>query len=190
MKKVLIFAVASTVLLCLPSAPRAEMRERSMEVGAYLTGADFDNESNVDNEVGLGGRFAIVFVPHHELEFSLDFIRTQPDYPSYLNVDLSTFKMGYVFNIIPNAAVSPFLMAGAGFQNLQVSEDDYYGSYVLTDETNPLAYAGAGVRFFLGPVLNIRVEGQVVAVYPDGDSVDQLTDHVFNLGVGWVFGGH
>jgi len=166
------------------------MRERSLEVGGYATAAWFDDDSNVDDDVGLGGRLGIVFLPHHELEFSVDFINTDDNMGLGLDVDLSTFKMGYVFNLLPKAGISPLLMVGAGWQRVQVVDDYAYSYYELVDETDPLAYAGAGVRFFLGPVLNIRVDAQAVAVYPDGDSQDRLVDKVINVGVGWVLGGH
>ncbi|HET9481898.1 MAG TPA: hypothetical protein VFP98_09095, partial [Candidatus Polarisedimenticolia bacterium] len=101
---------------------------------------------------------------------------------------LYTFKAGYLYNFAPRAAVSPLLLVGAGVQNVKVSEETFFGSVELVDETDPLAYAGLGIRFFVTPVFNIRVEGQAVAVFPDGDPDDTLVDGVLNVGVGWVLG--
>ncbi len=165
------------------------MRDRSLEIGPYLFGANFDDESNIENSGGLGLRFGWAFEDAHELEFSLDFLSTEDDIDGFLDVDLSTFKAGYVFNIAPQAQIVPLITAGLGFQNIRISEDTSFGTLEFEDETDPLIFAGGGIRFFLGPVFNLRLDGQVVAVYPDGESDDTLVDGVFSVGASWVLGG-
>ncbi len=167
----------------------AEMRSHSVEIGPYLSFAGFDDESNIENDGGLGGRLGIVFERQHELELSADWIDTEDDFGGGLDVELATYKVGYIFNIVPGAPVVPFLTSGVGIQSLEVSEQTALGDVDLDQETDPLAYLGFGARFFLGPVFNLRAEGQAVAVFPDSDADDLLLDGILNVGVGWVLGG-
>jgi len=191
MRAIALGTAAILAALLLPASPaQAAMRDNSIELGAYLTHANFDNESNIEDDEGLGARLGIVFEREHELEFTADFIPTHDEFGLGLDVDLTTFKVGYIYNFAAGGPVSPLLTVGGGMQRLQVSEETVFGSEEITDETDPLAYAGLGVRFFLGPVLNIRVEGQAVAVFPDGDTDDTLVDGLFSAGVGFLLGGH
>ena len=184
-------AIASVVLVFAPPPPAvAGMRDRSVEVGPYFTYGNFDNESNIENDGGLGGRLGILFNKQHELEFSIDQIDTEDNFGGQLDVQLTSFKLGYIYNFAPSKAVVPFLTSGLGWQNLQISQDTFDGSFELDDQDDPLAYVGFGVRFFVGPVFNIRGEAQAVGVFPDGDLDDALIDGVFNVGIGWVIGGH
>jgi hypothetical protein len=159
-----------------------------IEAGGYIFRGNFDNESNIENDEGLGGRFGILFTPEHELELSLDYVATHDDFGAGLDVDLTTFKIGYVYNFAPGGAVSPLFTVGGGWQNVQVSEPDLFGSSVLTDDTDPMAFAGFGVRFFIGSVFNIRVDGLAHAVFPNGDVDDTLVDGILSAGVGWMIG--
>lgn len=185
----LLLTAAAVVAAGAFSGAEAAMRERSVEVGGYVFHASFDDESNIDDDVGFGGRIGFVFVPHHELELSLDRVETDDDLGLGLNVDLTSFKVGYVFNFAPFSHVSPLLTVGGGFQRLERSEETIFGSIELEDESDPLAFAGVGIRFFPGNVFNIRLDAQVTAVYPDGDGSDTFYDKIFAAGVGWVLGG-
>ncbi len=191
MRKSLISATITSVVLVFATSlpPEAGMRSRSVELGPYVSYGNFDDESNIENDGGLGARLGIVFHKEHELEFSIDQIDTEDDFGGLLNVELTTFKVGYIYNFSPGSAVVPFLTSGIGWQNIQISEDTSAGAIELDDQDDPLAYAGFGLRFFVGPVFNIRGEAQAVGVFPDGDLDKALIDGVFNFGVGWVIGG-
>ena len=179
--------LAFFTLMAAPTASMAVMKDGGFEVGGYLTAVNFDEESNIEDEIGLGFRFGIVFVRQHEMEFSADFIGTEDDFGGFFDVDLATFKAGYVFNIVPDGAIVPLLTVGGGFQNIEISEDHGFDEFIVEEETDPLFYAGAGVRFFIGAVFNIRVDGQAVVVFPDEGDPDELLDGVLNVGVGWAF---
>lgn len=181
-------ATAAGLALVSPGA-QAGMREGAVEIGGYLVFAGFDDESNIEDDEGLGGRLGVLFADQHGMEFSFDFISTEGDPDPGLDVDLATFKAGYVLNFAPRAAVSPLFTAGGGFQNVQVTELTVLGEEEVLDATDPLAYAGFGVRFFIGQVFNLRLDGQIQAVFPDGDPDDTLVDGLFLLGFGWVVGG-
>lgn len=180
--------VAAAAIIFSPAA-EAGMRERSIEVGPFITFGSFDDDSNIEDDAGIGGRLGIVFEREHELEFSIDYIPTEDDLGLGLDVDLTTFKIGYVYNFAPGPVVSPLLTVGGGFQRLEILEQDFFGSFTVTDETDPLIYGGLGIRFFAGPDFNIRVDGHIQAVFPDGDADEKLVDGIVNVGVGWVLGG-
>lgn len=179
--------VAAMTALASTSA-QAGMRDGAVELGGYIVFAGFDDESNIEDDEGLGGRVGILFADEHELEFSFDFISTEGDDPG-VEVDLATFKVGYVLNFAPRATVSPLFTAGGGFQNVEAVESTVLGDVEILDETDPLGYAGFGVRFFIGQVFNLRLDGQIQTVFPDGDLDDTLVDGLFQLGFGWVVGG-
>jgi hypothetical protein len=182
MKRILVTAAALSLAALLGgTSTHADMRDGAVEFGAYVFRANFDNESNIEDDEGFGARLGIVFTEQHELEFSFDHIATQDEFFG-LDVDLDTLKAGYIYNFIPDGVVSPFITVGGGFQQVSI---DAFGE----DETDPLAFGGGGVRFFIGDVLNIRVDGLVQAVLPDADPDDALWDGLLQAGVGWVIGG-
>ena len=49
-----------------------------------------------------------------------------------------------------------------------------------------MLYGGAGIRFFIGNVFNIRMDGLFQQVYAEDDT---LLDTLLEIGLGWVFGG-
>lgn len=175
------------------------MRERAFEFGVYATGAWFDNDSNVDDAAGLGLRAGYFFLKDHALEFSLDGIGTETSFDEDLEADFTSFKVGYLYSFLPRARVTPHLMVGAGIQHLDVYEDfcdddDWWWddddcTVTFVDETDPLAYAGAGLRIFVGRSTSLRIDGQAVAVFPDDGDEDMLLDGVLNAGVSWVLSG-
>ena len=177
--------IASSVLVATPAEASRRRSGPGFEAGGYVFRANFDDESNIQNDEGLGARFGILFRPEHELEFSLDKVVTNDNFGGGLDVDLTTFKTGYVYNFGRGRSVSPFLTVGAGWQKIEI-DDPLFGNVV--DETDPLAYGGVGVRFFIGDLFNIRVDGQLQAIVPDSDLDEALVDGILSAGVGWMFG--
>ncbi|HKY30910.1 MAG TPA: outer membrane beta-barrel protein [Candidatus Polarisedimenticolia bacterium] len=189
MKRPLVAAAAILSAALLGFDPlRAEMRKGAIELGAYVFRANFDSDSNIENDEGFGARLGILFTEQHELEFSYDHLSTEDEFFGG-DVDLDTFKAGYVYNFLPDSAVSPFITVGGGLQRLEFVVEDLLGFEDEVDETDPLAFGGGGVRFFIGNVFNIRADAQIVAVFPDDDPDDTLIDGLLQAGVGWIIGG-
>ncbi|HEY3174562.1 MAG TPA: outer membrane beta-barrel protein [Candidatus Polarisedimenticolia bacterium] len=189
---------AVLALLMAPSLhPLAALRDRAAEVGPYVTGAFFDGDSNIENTAGLGVRVGYFFLKDHAMEFSLDHVLTNDEFDDDLDVNLTSFKVGYLYSFLPGAVVTPHLMIGAGAQRLAVSrtscrdiwwwEDCDTVTYVR--EIDPLAYAGVGFRVFMGRSFSLRLDGQAVAVFPDEGDENALVDGILNLGVSWIVGG-
>ena len=178
------------------SSSSAALRDRSWEFGTYLSGAFLDNDSNVEDNVGVGLRAGYFFLKDHALELSIDDVLTEVQDDSDLEVNLLTVKVGYLYTFLPLARVTPHLTLGAGVQNLTVYEDfcdndgwwdDCRVTYI--DETDPVAYAGIGMRVFFGRSMHLRADYQGVAVFPDDGDEEVLVDQIFTVGVGWIFGG-
>src|SRR3989442_84508 len=129
-RKTLFLALALISSVILVASP-AEARSRGgsgIEAGGYLFRANFDNESNIENDEGLGARLGILFTPEHELEFSLDRVSTNDDFGAGLDVDLTTFKAGYVYNFGHSRTVLPLLTVGGGWQKIQISDPTLFNS--------------------------------------------------------------
>jgi len=190
-RKTLGFAVTLLVVsVVAPSAAQAAGRSGpGFEFGGYIFRANFDNESNIENDEGLGARFGWMLTPEHEIEFSIDRVSTEDEFGLGLDVDLTTFKAGYLYNFIPGGVVSPFFTVGGGAQKISISEPALFGGNVTTEETDPMGFAAFGVRFYIGDVFHFRVDGGAQAILPDGDLDNTLVDGVFSGGVGWTIGG-
>ena len=191
MRKTLSLAITMIVasLLAPSAAQAAGRRGPGFEAGGYVFGANFDNESNIENDAGLGARFGWMLTPEHEIEFSIDYLSTEDSFGLGLDVDLTTFKAGYLYNFIPGNAVSPFFTVGMGSQWIQISEPSCCGSNIVTDESDPMGFAGFGVRFYVGDSFHFRVDAGAQAIFPDSDLDNALFDGVYSAGVGWTFGG-
>lgn len=184
------------------SPASAALRDQSWEFGAYLSGAFLDNDSNVDNNFGVGVRVGYFFLKDHAIEMSIDDTFSEVSNDSDLNANLFTVKVGYLYTFMPLHRVTPYIFLGGGVQNLTVYEDfcddddwwdendwwdDCYDE--LIDETDPVAYGGIGLRIFIGDSWSIRTDYQGVYVWPDDGDEDLLVDQIVSVGVSWTFGG-
>ncbi|MGH9867774.1 MAG: outer membrane beta-barrel protein [Candidatus Polarisedimenticolia bacterium] len=179
MKRILIWIAALTMVAAAAGSPaRAEMRKGAFEAGGFLYWAHFDNDSNVDDTTGGGLRFGILFAEEHQLEFTWEHSSTEDEFFDE-DVDIDTFRAGYVYNVLPNKPFSPFLTVGGGWQHVQI---DAFGD----EATDGLIFGGGGLRIFIGRSFNIRFDGMVELIFPPSDT---LFDTLLLGGVGWVTGG-
>jgi opacity protein-like surface antigen len=160
----------------------AARRRRAFEIYTSLNHTEFDDDTFIDDEVGVGIRFGYLFTPQHELEFLINGVSTEDvDFPAY-GIDVSNFQAAYLFNFRKHGVV-PYVTAGLGFVH---TDDDL----IANDETNLVLGLGAGVRFFLGRVLHARFEyrhNQFEGdgpVYADGESI---AFRELSFGIGWRF---
>jgi len=179
MKRFLIWTAALTIVVAAAgSSARAEMRPGAVEFGGFLYWVHFDDDSNVDDTQGGGLRFGILFHEQHALEFTWEHSETEDDFFGD-DVDLDTFRAGYVFNMLPDNPISPFLTVGGGFQQVEI---EAFGD----DATDEVLFGGGGVRIFVGRSFNFRLDAVVELIYPEDDS---LWDTLLMGGLGWVIGG-
>src|SRR5262245_52688145 len=165
-----ICATIVTVLLLQVFGARpasAVIRDRSWSFDGFFTGAILDNDSNTDDAFGAGFHAGYFFVENHGIEFTMDGVFSEVKNNENLNVNLLTFKLGYLYTFAPKANFTPHLTIGTGIQNLTVYEDfcdcDCHDDWwwggcgdTIIDETDPMAYAGIGMRAFIGPSFHLR----------------------------------
>ncbi len=164
------------------AAARRRTPPRAFEIYTSLDYTEFDDDTFIDDEVGVGIRFGYLFTPQHELEFLINGVSTEDvDFPTF-GVDVTNFQAAYLFNFRKRGVV-PYVTAGLGFVH---TDDDL----IANDETNLVLGLGAGVRFFMGRVLHARFEYRYNQfegdgpVYADGESI---AFRELSFGIGWRF---
>ncbi|HET6278932.1 MAG TPA: porin family protein [Candidatus Polarisedimenticolia bacterium] len=161
--------------------PKPQPFQEGFGFSTMFVYSSFEDRVEISNDVGFSGRFGYYFTPHHEAEALFNWVGTEDAVFPYIYIDTFHFQFAYVYNFRP-AGVVPYLTAGIGF--LDVSDD------ALGSETDLTLGAGGGIRFFVTPVFNFRLEyrfnrfegdGQVFAGGEDFDFDE------FSFGVGWRF---
>src|SRR5262249_32592535 len=76
--------VLSILLACLPLATKSEAAtaahggfRQGYELYPYLTWVNFDDKSDIDDDIGFGFRFGWLFTPNHELDFMWNWVSAQ-----------------------------------------------------------------------------------------------------------------
>ena len=142
---------------------------------------DFENRVEISDYVGFSGRFGYYFTPNHELESLFNWGSTEDAIYPAVRIDTFHFQFAYVYNFRP-AGVVPYLTAGVGFLDIR---DQSLGS-----ETDLTLGAGAGIRFFVNPMFNFRLEYRFNRFEGDGRVFVRGEDFNFNefsFGIGWRF---
>jgi hypothetical protein len=173
-------------LLIVPAAWAAPRRyaggfREGYELNPYLTFTDFDDKSEIDDEVGIGFRFGYLYNPNQEIEFLFNDVSTDDQFIPGETVDVTHLQVAYVFNFTSHDVV-PYLTAGLGFVHTDDSD--------LGSETDPILGLGGGVRFFLGRVVYARFELRHNRFEGDGVVFANNENFGFNefaFGVGWRF---
>jgi outer membrane protein with beta-barrel domain len=177
--------LTATLALATPAAaqPRHARQGpiRGYEFSPYLVFVDFEEELDLDDEIGAGFRFGYLYNPYNEIEFLVEGVSTNDTIDPFIDVDVTTFQFAYVHNFTRKDVV-PYFTAGLGFIH---TEDA-----VLGDETDPALALGLGIRFFLGRSLFARFEGRGhffegdLPVFAEGNDV---VIREFAFGIGWRF---
>lgn len=168
--------------------PKPKPFEEGFGFSTMFVLTSFESKTAIDSYVGFSGRFGYYFTPHHELESMFNwgstdgavFINGMPT--SYLaGINTFHFQIAYVYNFRPTGVV-PYLTAGVGFLDIR---DTSTGS-----ETDLTLGAGAGVRFFVNPVFNFRLEYRINRFEGDGRVFvlgEDFDFSEFSFGIGWRF---
>jgi len=165
-------------------------RPHSWEFGPYLVFTDFDPQTEIDNDEGLGFRFGYNFTPLHEFEAEFSALNTHDTVTGAIDVHQGEGMANYTFNFNfqRNQPVIPYFTTGFGFLRLEVDAPGVPGS----DEVDPFFNIGGGVRFFIDKTFNIRLDFRSVFYEGDGEVLPNGLDfynNEFSIGVGWVVGG-
>src|SRR5258706_4593432 len=174
---------ACSIFLSAPQAAPARHGgfHRGFELNPYLTFTDFDDKSEINDELGAGFRFGYLYNTSHEIEFLFNDVTTHDVLDPNQGVDVSQFQVAYVYNFTSHDIV-PYVTAGLGF----VHTDDQF----LGTETDPVLGLGAGIRFFLGRVVYARFEARHNRFGGDGTvylNNEGFTFNEYTFGIGWRF---
>src|SRR5262245_15557159 len=186
--RILLVPIAALMLWWAPPA-LAQNRSEAWELGPYVLFTDFDQATEIDEDLGLGFRFGYNFTPLHELELAFDGTSTEDSVFGQLDVDVFKFQTNYTFNFNfqRRQPVVPYFTAGFGFMRFDVSAPGIPSD----DEVDPLFDFGGGVRFFIGQVFNIRLDLRWIFFEGDNQVLRDIdyANTEFSFGVGWVVGG-
>jgi len=155
---------------------------RGYELNPYITLNQYQDKTQLDDEIGVGFRFGYLYTPNHEIEFLLNSVTTNDSVFTSDNVTVTDFQLAYVYNFTKRDVV-PYVTAGVGF--VHTRDDD------LGTESDFETALGGGVRFFLGRAFFARIEARRNfftgrgRVYGDGED---FHNDEFAFGVGWRFG--
>ena len=177
--------VALSLSTVSPAAAAARARAHpagpAFEAGFLFNWVDFEDEALLDEDVGFSPRFGILFNPHHEMEFVMDFVTTNDVLAPAIEVDIDQFQVCYVYNFTRHEVV-PYVTAGLGWI-------DTSATFVGSEETD-LFTMGGGVRLFFGRMGYARFElrwtffeGEGI-VFPFQDDVSMME---LGAGLGWRF---
>jgi len=135
-----------------------------------------------------GLRLGYFFTPAWELEASAQriFSETEMDILGTPDVDanIDSGRLNLLYNFSPGKKLRPFLTAGGGIQKIDtdgLGEDDGF-------EWN----AGAGLRYFLSPSVDLRLDGRYAGTSVDlpEDESESEGNLEATLGLNFLFGGH
>ena len=156
----------------------AATRQGGWELGPYLGYVFFDSDSGIEDDFGLGGRVGYFFTKNHEIEFDYLMIGGEDDFGAGIDVDVTTWTLGYAYNWTGNKDMVPFVAFAIGSTNTDA------GSF--GDEDDSTFAVGGGVRFFTTDNFAVRLGGNLARVDSDPDVTNNW---MFDAGVSWILGG-
>ena len=141
----------------------------------------------------IGGRLGHFFSSKWSLELSGQWLDTDTDLEDPLiddfPVKLSAYRLNLLHNFgAPGAGVRPFITVGGGSEKTEIEFPAALGGESF--EQRDFGWnAGAGLRFFLSPGLNLRVEGRYVGINVGGDLDESQGNIEGTAGLSLLFGG-
>jgi outer membrane protein OmpA-like peptidoglycan-associated protein len=167
------------------------------ELGVYGGRGFLDDYGDVQpaDAFILGGRLGHFFSSKWSLEFSGQFLDTDSDVEDPLienfPVKLSAYRLNLLHNFgSPGSGMRPFITAGIGSEKTEI---DYPAALAAEHfEERDIAWnAGLGLRFFLSPKLNLRLDGRYVSMKVGDETIGE--EDVGNVeataGLSLLFGG-
>src|SRR5688572_2322608 len=140
----------------------------------------------------IGGRLGHFFSSKWSLELSGQWLSTDSDFEDPLiedvEVKLSAYRLNLIHNFgAPGSGVRPFITLGGGSEKTEV-EVDIPGEENF--EQRDFGWnAGLGLRFFLSPGLNLRLDGRYVGIKVGGDLDESVGNMEATAGLSLLFGG-
>ncbi len=185
----MMLALVAVLLLAAAPAFAGGGEKGDWELGGFWGHAWLDDYGifHPDNDNFFGFRFGHFFSNHVSLEASWQKLTTdtEPDVVGIADEELKieSLRLNALYNFgNPGNGVRPFLTAGLGHEKTEITN---FG------ESCDIGWnAGGGLRFFLSPKFNLRLDGRYVRTKV-GDAIDDSQGNVeASVGLGFLFGGH
>jgi len=188
MRKVILAVIAALLLTAVPAlADNGEQGD--WELGLYGGYGWLDDYGpyHPNDDMLFGVRAGYFFTPAWSLELSWQRLGTDTDFAESLglrneNMTLSCYRLNALYNFEEGEGFRPFLTAGVGCEKTDIGR---FGN------RSDVGYnAGGGLRWFLSPHFDMRLDGRFVYT-PVGGDIDAAQQNIeATFGVGWVFGAH
>jgi OmpA-OmpF porin, OOP family len=187
MRKMILTVIVALLLTAVPAL--ADNGEKGdWELGPYGGYGWLDDYGafHPKDDTLFGARAGYFFTPAWSLEFSWQRLDTKTDFDEGLGlqdarVTLSCYRLNVLYNFEQGETFRPFLTAGVGCEKVDVRS--------FSSRSDRGYNVGGGLRWFLTPHFDMRLDGRFVRTQVGGDidAAEQNIESTF--GVGWVFGG-
>jgi outer membrane protein OmpA-like peptidoglycan-associated protein/opacity protein-like surface antigen len=183
----MILTVIAALLLTAVPALADNGEKGDWELGLYGGHGWLDDYGafHPKNDMLFGARAGYFFTPAWSLEGSWQRLDTETDLqigglPDG-DMTLSCYRLNMLYNFKQGESFRPFVTAGVGCEGIDI---DRFG-----DRSDVGFNVGGGLRWFLSPHFDMRLDGRFVRT-PVGGDIDATQQNIeATFGVGWVFGG-
>jgi len=187
MRRMTLTVIAALLLTAVPAL--ADNGEKGdWELGLYGGYGWLDNYGafRPKDNVLLGARAGIFFTPAWSLELSWQRLGTETKFSESLglvnnDMTLSCYRLNMLYNFEQGESFRPFVTAGVGCEKVQVRS--------FGERSDRGFNVGGGLRWFLSPHFDMRLDGRFVRTQVGGDIDSAQKNIEGTFGVGWVFGG-
>ncbi|HEY3174447.1 MAG TPA: OmpA family protein [Candidatus Polarisedimenticolia bacterium] len=189
MRRTILALVAALLLTAVPVPAVAGGGDKGdWELGVYGGYAWLDDygQFHPKDDWLFGARAGYFFTSRWNLEVSAQQISTKTDFDPGLglnnaDVDLDSLRLNVLYNFRPGMEVRPFVTVGGGCEKF---DGHSYG------ESCDLGYnAGGGLRWFVTPNLNLRLDGRYVRTHV-GAGLNETEGNIeATVGIGFLIGG-
>jgi hypothetical protein len=178
--------VGAALSLAVPA--QAQNREKAWELMPYVGHIQFSDDVGLKDDVSWGFRFGYHWTKRHMVEFGFNASSTEDSSTGELSADLLGANVNYLLNFFLHRRdkVVAFVTAGFGVQSF--STFGFVSDPELVGDENDLSYNyGAGIRFFGGERLGIRIDARQLRFSSDAGGTQDYIEYAVGLSI--VLGG-
>jgi OmpA-OmpF porin, OOP family len=166
-------------LLILSSTAYAQEQASTFSLTPYFGGYHFDSDQRLSNEPVYGLSLGYNFTKYFGLAASGEYISSDYRLPgnSSRSSRINNYRVGGVFNLIPESRIVPFVFTGIGLQSIDYSRE-------IHNRRDSAVDFGAGLKFFFTERLALK--GDYRQIYISNNS---MKNSEYTLGLSFYFGG-
>jgi OmpA-OmpF porin, OOP family len=180
-----------TLLVAFAGTAYANQRDGAFTVSPFVGGYTFDGVERMETRPMVGIRLGYDFIKCFGLEGSFNYVSTKFNTSTVLSrlspgsISVYNYRLQGIYNFMSENALVPYLGVGGGGESIDLGN---------RDKTYPTANASAGVKWFLGEDVAVRLDYTQNFII-NHDSVlsnarqDYVTNYEYSLGLQMLFGG-